>query len=154
MHRPEALLSEYLSSADAVRSVVEACADPQLNRREASGAWSVRQIVHHLADVEVGDAMRLRQILAHDAPLIVAYDEGQFAARLHYERASATSLAIFAALRASNVSILERISQADWSRLGRHEEQDRYTVEILVRTGIEHDRLHLAQIQRALHTAD
>ena len=150
MSERPALLAEYLESTYEVEAVLEELSESELEAREGDDEWSVRQIVHHLADVEVGDAMRLRQMLAHESPLIVAYDEGLFAAALHYERPIETSVATFFALRASNGAILEQIGERDWSRAGRHEEHDLYTVEILVGRSIEHDRLHLAQIKGAL----
>ncbi len=147
-----ALLVEYYEATSDIEQVLGELSESQLDSREIAGDWSVRQVVHHLADVEVGDAMRLRQMLAHESPLIVAYDEGRFAASLHYERPIESSVDTFAALRRSNGAILERIAEADWSRAGLHEEHDLYTVEILVRKSIEHDRAHLAQIQRALRS--
>jgi len=147
-----ALLTEYVGMASRIGGALADLTDAALNRRETSDVWSIRQIVHHLADVEVGDAMRLRQMAAHDAPLIVAYDEDQFARRLHYERPIASSLATFLTLRESNHTILACLEESDWLRIGRHEEHDLYTVEILALQSIEHDRLHLDQIRRALET--
>ena len=145
-----ALLADYLEATYEVEVVLEELPESELEARQSPNDWSVRQIVHHLADVEVGDAMRLRQMLAHQSPLIVAYDEELFADALHYDRPIESSVATFFALRASSSALLERIAEADWLRRGRHEEHELYTVEILVQRSIEHDRLHLAQIRRAL----
>ena len=148
-----ALLVEYYEATSDIEQVLGELSEPQLEFRERAGDWSVRQVVHHLADIEVGDAMRLRLMLAHESPLIVAYDEELFAANLHYDRKIESSVGTFFALRMSNGAILEQISEADWARSGRHEEHDLYTVEILVRKSIEHDRLHSAQIERALRAS-
>ena len=145
-----ALFADYVAAGQALTDAVSQIPDRHLDARESPGEWSVRQIAHHLADVEVGDAMRLRLMLAHDGPLITAYDEELFAARLHYDRPVATSLAAFSALRASNATLVERMSSDDWPRRGFHEERPRYSVEILVERSIAHDRAHLAQIERAL----
>ena len=147
-----ALLVEYYEATSDIEQVLGELSESQLDSRESAGDWSVRQVVHHLADVEVGDAMRLRLMLAHESPLIVAYDEELFSANLHYDRQIESSVGTFFALRMSNGAILEQIAAEDWSRQGRHEEHDLYTVEILVRKSIEHDRAHLAQIQRALRS--
>ena len=151
--RPELLIA-YLESTSEIELVLGELSENQLESREGPSEWSVRQIVHHLADNEVADAMRLRQMLAHDSPLIVPFDELLFTERLHYEREIESSVATFFALRTSSGAILEQISDADWSRSGRHEEHDRYSVEILVQKNIEHDRAHVDQIRRALATAD
>ena len=148
-----ALFADYLAAGQALSEAVSQLRGADLDARQSADEWCVRQIVHHVADVEVGDAMRLRLMLAHDGPLITAYDEARFAARLHYDRPIETSLAAFRTLRASNASLLERMSAGDWPRRGYHEERPLYSVEILVQKSIEHDREHLAQIQRALRSA-
>ncbi|MCY3567628.1 MAG: DinB family protein [Chloroflexi bacterium] len=149
--RPQ-LLVDYLESTFAIEQVLGELSEDQLESREGPDEWSVRQIVHHLTDNEVADAMRLRQMLAHDSPLIVPFDEQLFHARLHYDREIESSVATFFALRASSGAILEQIAAEDWSREGRHEERERYSVEILVQQNIVHDRAHLDQIRRALTT--
>ena len=152
MSQQSQLLEQIMESAAQLERVIRSASAADVDLREHDDEWSVRQIVHHLADVEVGDAMRLRQMLAHDGPLIVAYDEDLFASRLHYDRPIDNSLAVFTALRASNVEIIRRIDNADWSRRGFHEEHALYTIEILVERSVEHDRLHLEQIGRALQS--
>ena len=152
MSQQSQLLEQIMESAAQLERVIRSASAADVDLREHEDEWSVRQIVHHLADVEVGDAMRLRQMLAHDGPLIVAYDEDLFASRLHYDRPIDNSLAVFTALRASNVEIIRRIDDADWSRRGFHEEHALYTIEILVERSVEHDRLHLEQIGRALQS--
>ena len=147
--RPQ-LLVAYLESTFEIEQLLGELSEDQLESREADGEWSVRQIVHHLTDNEVADAMRLRQMLAHDSPLIVPFDEHLFTERLHYDREIESSVATFFALRASSGAILEQIAAADWSRGGRHPEHDRYTVEIMIEKNIEHDRAHREQIRRAL----
>ncbi|OWK44411.1 YfiT family bacillithiol transferase [Fimbriiglobus ruber] len=42
--------------------------------------WSVRQIVHHLADSHVNSYVRFKWALTEDHPTIKAYDEGRWAA--------------------------------------------------------------------------
>ncbi len=144
-----ALLGRYRETVLQINDWLAKPGESVHELRESKGEWRVREIVHHLADVEVGDAMRLRMMIAHDAPLIVAYDETLFAQRLHYERPLESSLAIFASLRASNAEIVERLEPSEWSREGRHEERDQYSVEILVHRSIEHDLAHLDQMQCA-----
>ena len=74
------LLVAYLESTFEIEQLLGELSEDQLESREAEGEWSVRQIVHHLTDNEVADAMRLRQMLAHDFPPIVPFDEHLFTA--------------------------------------------------------------------------
>ncbi len=60
-----------------------------------SGKWSVREIVHHLADSEMTAAVRLRLLIAEDRPTIHGYDQDEFARRLYYDRPHEASLELF-----------------------------------------------------------
>ena len=55
-------------------------------------------------------------------PVIIGYDQEEFARRLYYDRPLAASLAAFAAARASTAEILTRMSEAEWRRRGTHSE--------------------------------
>ena len=73
-------------------------------------------IAHHLADSEATAYIRLRRLIAEDDPLIVGYDEPEWARRLHYDRPIASSVAVLAAVRAASLELLERL---DRRRMGR-----------------------------------
>lgn len=57
--------------------------------------------MHHLADSETRSTIRLRQLLAEDAPVIDAYDEELWARNLRYDRPVERSLAVLHAVRAA-----------------------------------------------------
>src|SRR5205814_5017356 len=93
------------------------------------GEWSARQVVHHLADSEMTSAIRLRRLLAEDRPVIVGYDEPEFARRLHYDRPIDGSLAAFRSARESTAELLDRLDEDEWARQGTHTESGRYAVD-------------------------
>jgi hypothetical protein len=62
----------------AVRQLVDGLRDAQLDARYRN--WSIRQIVHHLADSHVNSYVRFKWALTEDRPTIKAYDEGRWAA--------------------------------------------------------------------------
>ena len=148
------LLRRYLDGPDAVRKAVEGLTDAQLDQPAAddpADGWTARQIVHHLGDSEMTSAIRLRKLLAEDDAVILAYDEAAFARRLHYDdRPIDASLDAMAAARATSGQILERLSEAEWSRVGTHSESGRYSVDDWLRIYAEHGEDHAAQIRRAV----
>jgi hypothetical protein len=152
MDRPQ-LLRTYAAAADDIRRLVEPLTDEELDRRpvDEPGGWTARQIVHHLADSEMTSAIRLRRLLVEDAPVITAYDENAFARLLHYDdRPIGPSLDALAAARSTSVQLLERLTEADWSRAGTHSESGRYGVEEWLAIYAAHGRDHADQIRRAL----
>jgi hypothetical protein len=72
-------------------------------------------------------AIRLRRLLAEDVPVIHAYDQEVFAARLRYnERELAPALEAFRAARSTSVQLLERMTARDWARQAWHTEGGPY----------------------------
>ncbi len=137
---------------DGYRVVVEALAgitEAELDAREAPGEWSPREVVHHLADSEMTSAIRLRRLIVEDRPLIVGYDQEEFARRLYYDRPIEASLAAFRAARETTAQILDRLSEAEWAREGTHSESGRYTVLDWLQIYAIHAHDHADQIRRA-----
>ena len=75
------LVDQYRDGYAEVVAALEGATDADLDRRPAPGKWTSREIVHHLADSEMTSAIRLRRLIAEDNPVIVGYDQEQFARR-------------------------------------------------------------------------
>ena len=68
-------------------------------------------------------AIRLRRLLAEDEPVIVGYDQEEFARRLHYDRPIAASLDGVQGARATTTArFWTGMSEAEWAREGTHTE--------------------------------
>jgi hypothetical protein len=78
-----------------VRAAVQGLRDGEADACEGPREWTVRQIVHHLADTEFMRGARLFQLLVDDQPTIQGFDEGALARRLHYERDIQSSVTAF-----------------------------------------------------------
>ncbi len=147
--RRRALIAQYKDGYRVVTEALERIGEADLDLCPAPGEWSARQVVHHLADSETTSAIRLRRLLAEDRPLIGGYDEVEFARRLYYDRPIAASLEAVKAARSTTAEILERLSEAEWTREGTHSESGRYTVETWLEIYAAHAHDHAAQIRRA-----
>jgi hypothetical protein len=145
-----ALVEQYRDGPDAVIDAVRGLTDKQLDARPDPDEWTVREIVHHLGDSELRAALRIRQLLAEDQPLVQSYDEPEYARRLHYDRPVATSLDLMRASRASTVELLDRMTDQDWSRAGTHTESGPYSAEDWLRIYASHAFDHAGQIRRTL----
>jgi hypothetical protein len=148
----EALIDQYEDGFRAVSAALEAISDAELEAREAPGEWSPREIVHHLADSEMTSAIRLRLLIAQDAPTLLGYDQEAFVRHLYPDRPIGPSLAAFEAARASTSPILRRLSEEQWRRAGTHSESGRYSVEDWLRIYSGHGHDHADQIRRARAT--
>ncbi len=134
------------------RAVIDALADitdAELDRPAADGGWTAREVAHHLADSETNGYIRLRRLIAEDDPVIVAYDQDEYARRIHYDRPIASSLAVLAAVRAASLELLESLTPDEWERSGRHSDTGRYSVDDWLVIYARHSHDHAGQIRRA-----
>jgi len=137
------------ATPDAVRRTLAGLSEDQLSSPEASGKWSMRQVVRHLADSDLVWGYRLRMVLAHDRPPLTGYDQDLWAERLGYDRADVEqALQELAILRRSNLGLLAAASDEDRQRVGVHLERGEESVEHMVRMYAGHDLLHLQQLDR------
>jgi hypothetical protein len=143
------LIATYRAGPAAVADAIAGASEAELDRRPAPEEWSAREVAHHLADSETTSTIRLRRLLAEEQPLIPAYDEEEFARRLHYGRPVESSLAVFAAVRASNAELLESLTEDEWQRAGTHSESGPYSVETWLEIYAQHGHDHAEQIRTA-----
>jgi uncharacterized damage-inducible protein DinB len=133
----------------AVELAIAGLSSDALRTPEASGKWSIAQVLQHLADSDLVWGWRVRLILSQDKPPITGYDQDLWAERLHYAEADPhEALATFRVLRRDNVRLIERASPADLQRVGVHSERGEESVGYLLRLYAGHDLLHLNQLSR------
>jgi len=148
------LIDRYRTGTADVEAALAGITDGELDRHPADrGEWTARQVAHHLADSESMAYVRLRRLVAEDHPTIQAYDEPEWARRLHYDRPIETSIAVLGAVRAASLELLERLTDAEWGRTGTHSESGSYSVEGWLEIYAAHAHDHADQIRRARSTA-
>ena len=123
--------------------------DDELDAHPAPGKWSAREVVHHLADSEMTAATRLRLLVGTDNPQIFGYNQDEFVRKLYYDRPIEASLQAFGAARACTVPFLERLTPAEWDRVGTHSESGAYSVDKWLQIYAVHAHNHADQIRRA-----
>jgi hypothetical protein len=143
------LIAQYEAGFDEVQRALADFSGEQLTAKPLPGKWSACEIVHHLADSEMRAAIRLRQLLTEDHPVIQSYDQEAYAERLNYNaRDIAPALDAFRGARATTAQLLAHMSDEDWTREGTHPEHPRYTAHNWLEIYAAHAHDHAAQIRR------
>jgi len=126
-----------------------------LRQRPKRGKWSVVEILAHLADAELAIAWRLRIMVARSGAPLLWFDDHDWAIRFRYRDLDAKEvLALFRALRQSNLRLLAGIPRRKWSGFyGEHEKRGHQTVADFVIMEAAHDLNHLRQIRAILGKA-
>jgi hypothetical protein len=147
------MIELYRGGYAAVAEALVKITPEQLDFKPDAAKWSVREIVHHLADSEMTAAVRLRLLIAQDRPTLQGYDQDEFARRLFYDRPYEISLELFRLARASTAEILDRLTPTEWVREGIHTEVGPYGVESWLKTYSDHAHKHARQIRIARDAA-
>lgn len=142
-------LERFRTGFEDVRDSLNGITPEELDRRPPGSDWSAREVAHHLADSETTAYVRLRRLIAEDNPILIGYDEEEFARRLHYDRAVEPSLEVLRAVREASLELLESLTRDEWQRTGTHSDSGPYSVEDWLRIYASHSHDHADQIRRA-----
>lgn len=134
------LLSERL------RTAVAGLSETQLDTPYRDGGWTVRQVVHHLADSHANSFIRFKLALTEDWPTVKPYDEAAWARLSDSKLPIDGSLVFIDALHARFVSLLKAMTEEDFQKGFVHPERGRMTLATNLAIYDWHSRHHVAHI--------
>jgi hypothetical protein len=119
----------------------------QLDTPYRPGGWTVRQLVHHIADSHMNAFTRFKLALTETEPTIKTYEESLWAELADTRTPPIEpSLAIVENLHKRWVILLRSLKAAEWPRTFRHPEWGVATVDFLLAQYAWHGRHHVAHI--------
>ena len=129
-----------------LRNALQGLKFAQINTPYREGGWTVRQLVHHIADSHMNAFIRVRLALTEDWPTIKPYNEAAWAT-LHDSTAPIEwSLELLESLHARWVMLLQSLTEEQWQRGFRHPESGPMTIEYATLVYGWHSRHHVAHI--------
>jgi hypothetical protein len=149
-YTPE-LRSQFLAELEelpsALRSAVAVLSDEQLDEPYREGGWTVRQVVHHLADSHMNSYLRSKFALSQDNYTVQPYPESIWA---EYEDAAKApvemSLAILEGMHARWVRWLRGLPEEAFSKPFYHPENGQMDLNMVTALYSWHGRHHVAHI--------
>lgn len=146
----DATRNEWIASISALprqlRAAVDGLAQAELDTKYRN--WTVRQIVHHIADSHVNSYIRFKWTLTEETPTIKAYDEGLWSDLVESRTGDVgASLAMLDGLHSRWVQLMKSLTATDWDRSFVHPEtQSSNTLISATSYYAWHGRHHTGQI--------
>ncbi len=141
-------IADIAALPQLLRDAVAGLTDNQLDTPYRDGGWTLRQVVHHVADSHINAYTRYKLAATEDNPAIRPYMEERWA-ELPEARHEAVevSLALLDALHYRWTLHLKNMSEADFNRTFFHPES-KITYRLDINLGLYswHGRHHLAHI--------
>jgi hypothetical protein len=131
-----------------MRDAIAGLENAQLDTPYRPGGWTVRQVVHHVADSHLNAYVRMKLAMTENAPTVKPYDEKSWADLADMRMPIAPSLQLLDGLHARWVVLLRALRPADFARTFIHPEYPdaARTLDWLVQHYSWHSRHHVAHI--------
>jgi uncharacterized damage-inducible protein DinB len=145
----QAMIAKIQALPARLEAIVQGLSDEQLDKPGGEGDWTIRQVVHHLADSHINSFIRLKLILTEDKPTLKPYNQEAWAVLPDTtDLPVQSSLTLLKGLHERWVTLFQRLNETDWSRLGYHPEIGEITPDDLLRIYVDHGDEHIEQIKR------
>lgn len=143
----EAYIQDLEQLPQLLNQAVEGLTEQQLDTPYREGGWSVRQVVHHLADSHLNSYMRFRLALTEEEPTIKVYNEKKWAELPDAKLSSVdSSLQLIEGLHHRWVILLHSLSNNEWKKAFVHPELGRVPLDVAAALYAWHSKHHVAHI--------
>ena len=138
------LIDRFEKGGPLLRAAIEGLSSDELNARPGPGAWSIRELAIHVLDSDLVAQDRMRRIAGMDKPLLLAYDENAYIARLPYDALDLNTVCeVFESSRRLVSQLLRALPDGAFARQGVHNERGIVTLGGLVSDYAHHLEHHI-----------
>ena len=142
----EEWINEIEKLPSLLRDAVKDLDNEQLDTPYRLGGWTVRQVIHHLADSHMNAYVRFKLALTEEKPVIKPYDESKWAQLSDNELPIDISLSLLEALHKRWTNLLRSLNPADMEKTFFHPDSGEVSVGENIGIYSWHGRHHLAHI--------
>lgn len=129
-----------------LRAAIRNLSETQLDTPYRPGGWTVRQVVHHLADSHANGVIRTKLGLTEEIPTIKPYDQAAWAELADTRMPIDLSLGILDGLHARWTTVWRSLTDAQFARAFKHPELGLMTLDQQLQGYAWHSRHHFAHI--------
>ncbi len=143
-------LKEIETYTIRLRKTVDSLSDEELSKTYRVGSWTVRQLVHHIADSQLTMYQRLKLALTEENPTVPAFDEVKWAIQPDTKLPVESSIKMLEGINERIVSLGHSLTEEQSNRAFTHQINGTITVAANVAKLAWHEEHHLAHIKIAL----
>ena len=142
-----AAIDDIAALPQRLREAVARLSDAQLDTPYRPGGWTVRQLVHHVADSHMNGFIRVKLALTEENPTIKPYDEKTWASLADTQLPVGVSLDILDNVHARWDAVNRGLTPEQFQRTFYHPELDKsLTLDAQVQLYAWHSKHHVAHV--------
>lgn len=132
---------------DILQKAVEDLTDHQLDAVYRPGGWTLRQVVHHIADANMNGYIRFKLALTEENPVIKPFDETKWADLVDGKTLPVDiSITLIKVLHERWTALLKSLSTTDFKREFIHPEMGKLSLERALLIHSWHGNHHVGHI--------
>jgi len=143
-----ALVDDIAAAPARLRAAIAGLDAAQLDTPYRDGGWTVRQVVHHVADSHMNAYVRVKKALTEPGMPIAAYEESLWAELPDSRLEPEVSLRLLDALHVRWVTTLRALTPADWEKTYAHPSMGPVTLRTALGIYAWHGKHHTAHVTR------
>ncbi len=144
----QAMIERLAAQPETFRGLVEDLTETQLDTPYRAGGWTVRQLVHHVADSHMNAYFRVKLALTEELPTVKPYDQDAWVQLADIKAVPpSVSLALFEGIHARLLPVLRAMAPADFRRRLMHPENGPMTIDDVVNMYAWHGDHHIAHVR-------
>lgn len=141
------LILEIEKIPSLLRNSVDGLDDKQLDTPYRQDGWTIRQIIHHIADNNMNAYFRFKRTLTEECPVIPSYTQDKWAELEDYNMPVEISLKLIESIYSRFLTLLRNLEPLDYKREMNSVAYGIMSLETAVQRYLWHDRHHMSQIQ-------
>lgn len=141
---------EIETYAERLRQAVGSLSDEELGRTYREGSYTIRQLVHHIADSQLNMYQRLKLALTDDTPTVPAFDQDKWVVQPDTELPVESSIKMLEGINERLAALFGNITEEQLNRSFIHQVNGEITVATKLAKLAWHEEHHLAHIKLAL----
>lgn len=147
MQERKALIQKIDELPSLLTDAVHGLNDAQLDTPYRDGGWTVRQVVHHVADSHMNAFLRFKWMLTEQHPNIKTYNQDVWATSPEYSMPLEPSLTLIRGLHARWSAMLQSVTtEEQWNRTANHPENGAVTLDRMLQIYANHGEKHCGHI--------
>jgi len=142
-----AMIEDIRRLPDAIREAILHLNDDQLDTPYRNGGWTIRQVVHHLADSHINAYIRMKLILTENNPTLKPYDQDLWAVLPDARYLPPeSSIFILQGIHFRWTVLLDNLTDDALNRTAYHLENGEVTLGSMIKSYSHHGLNHVKQI--------
>lgn len=148
------LIDRLAAQPAKLRAALHGLTDAQLDAPYRPGGWTIRQVVHHMADSHINAYIRVKLGITETKPTVKPYDQDAWVQLADIAGTSPdVSLAILDGVHARLVAVLRSLSDEQFRRVLHHPENGDMTIDDVLAMYAWHGDHHIGHVTGARERA-